>query len=209
MPEVTAQASGAWLKMSVDLGFAQRASMLIEGTWRNQGVPLSTLEQARAAGYRTHAVLVAVPPQVSRLDMLGRYYDAVRAGHASRWTPPAAHDEAVAKLEATAVVLADSPLVDAFSVITRDAAFVVDHAPASPQRSHDALAGLADARAAYWNSDSSALWRELIDLNYDTHLAHTAGQPAADQVWEQILTRDVPHIEQLLTPSHATDTSSN
>lgn len=203
MPDVTKQASGAWLSMAVDLGFELHASMLIEGTWRDYRVPVSTLEQGREAGYRTHAVLVAVPPQVSRIDMLDRYYEPVRNGQPARWTPPAAHDEAVAKLEATAVLLADSALVDTFSIVTRDGTFVIDQEPRSPRRAEHVLTGLREAREAYWNPTTHRAWRDLVATNHAAHQVHTAGRPAADAVWEQILTRDVPHIPQLLTPTTA------
>ena len=123
MPEVTKQASGAWLKSSIELGFIERTSMLIEGTWRDPAVPLSTLAQARQVGYRTHAVLVAVPPEVSRVEMLARFYEPALNGDPARWTPPSAHDEAVANLEDTAVALAHSEDVDTFSVVTREAVF--------------------------------------------------------------------------------------
>lgn len=164
MPEVTKQASGAWLKSSIELGFIERASMLIEGTWRDPAVPLGTLAQARQLGYRTHAVLVAVPPEVSRVEMLARFYEPALNGEPARWTPPSAHDEAVANLEDTAAALAHSEDVDTFRVVTREAVFVVDQEPAGPHRAQIITEGLERARAAFWAPRSRSEWLDRVDI---------------------------------------------
>lgn len=197
MPEVTKQASGAWLKSSIELGFIERASMLIEGTWRDPAVPLSTLAQARQVGYRTHAVLVAVPPEVSRVEMLARFYEPALNGDPARWTPPSAHDEAVANLEDTAVALAHSEDVDTFSVVTREAVFVVDQEPAGPHRAQIITEGLERARAAFWAPRSRSEWLDRVDIYYEAHQRLTFETPDAIAVWEQLLNHDVPTIERV------------
>ena len=195
MPEVTKQASGAWLKSSIELGFIERASMLIEGTWRDPAVPLGTLAQARQLGYRTHAVLVAVPPEVSRIEMLARFYEPALNGEPARWTPPSAHDEAVANLEDTAVMLAQSSDVDTFSVVTRDAAFVIDQEPPGPQRAQIITEGLERARAAFWTPTTRSEWLDRVDTYHEAHQQLTPQAPDAIAVWDQLLSHDVPAIE--------------
>lgn len=197
MPEVTKQASGAWLKSSIELGFIERASMLIEGTWRDPAVPLSTLAQARQVGYRTHAVLVAVPPEVSRVEMLACFYEPALNGDPARWTPPSAQDEAVANLEDTAVALAHSEDVDTFSVVTREAVFVVDQEPAGPHRAQIITEGLERARAAFWAPRSRSEWLDRVDIYYEAHQRLTFETPDAIAVWEQLLNHDVPTIERV------------
>lgn len=207
MPEVTKQASGAWLKSSIELGFAQGASMLIEGTWRAQDVPLNTVAQAQELGYRTHAVLVAVPPEVSRVEMLARFYEPTLHGQPARWTPPAAHDEAVANLERTASALARSSSVATFSVITRDALFIVDQELPGPQRAANVREGLERARAAFWTPASRSEWLDRVDTYHEAHQHLTSQAPEAIAVWEQVLNRDVPAVERMYPLPPAPDAS--
>lgn len=192
MPDVTKQASGYWLKRSVELSLSHGASLLVEGTWRDASVPQATLEQAREKGYRTHAVLVAVPPEVSRLDMLARYYEPLSAGEPARWTPPAAHDQAVDALEATATALAAARVVDEFSVITRDGRFVADALTPSPQRDASVQHSLTEARHSFWTPEARAEWLNRVDHYAEAHHTHTRDDPTANQVWDQILKHDVP-----------------
>jgi len=50
-PEVTAAAVGRWVQMSVEHAVEHRFPVLVEGTWRNAGVPLRAAEMAQGAGY--------------------------------------------------------------------------------------------------------------------------------------------------------------
>ncbi|RYG75874.1 hypothetical protein EU513_15065 [Yimella sp. RIT 621] len=52
MPHATAQAAGRWTARAIEYGYEQRASMLVEGTWRNASVPMGAIEQAAEHGYR-------------------------------------------------------------------------------------------------------------------------------------------------------------
>lgn len=106
MPERTAKASAAWIRMTME--YAD--------------------ENAKHAGRSTHAVVLAVPPVLSRLAMLERYYRDRSAGLPSRWTPASAHDNAVANLPATVRAVAMSPLVDRLTVIDRDGGVLYDGA---------------------------------------------------------------------------------
>ena len=55
------------------------------------------------AGRLAYGAALAVPPVLSRLAMLERYYRDRSVGLPARWTPAEAHDNAVANLPATAV----------------------------------------------------------------------------------------------------------
>ena len=87
---------------------------------------LGEAANAKHAGRSTHAVVLAVPPVLSRLAMLERYYRDRSAGLPARWTPAEAHDNAVANLPATVRAVAMSPLVDRLTVIDRDGGVLYD-----------------------------------------------------------------------------------
>ncbi len=81
---------------------------------------LNRREIARNAG--------AVPPALSSLAILERYYRDRSAGLPARWTPASAHDNAVANLPATVRAVAASLLVDRLTVIDRDGGVLYDGA---------------------------------------------------------------------------------
>lgn len=119
MPLVTASASAAWIKMSVDHANANGISSLIEGTWRMASTVLDEAQHARALGRRTHAIVVAVPPALSRLGILNRYYTDRARGLPARWTPISAHDVTVANLPGVVREIVASDVVDQFTVMDR------------------------------------------------------------------------------------------
>ena len=82
----------------------------------------------RALRGRAVAAALAVPPVLSRLAMLERYYRDRSVGLPARWTPAEAHDNAVANLPATVRAVAASLLVDRLTVIDRDGGVLYDGA---------------------------------------------------------------------------------
>lgn len=62
------------------------------------------------AGRLAYGAALAVPPVLSRLAMLERYYRDRSVGLPARWTPAEAHDNAVANLPATVRAVAASLL---------------------------------------------------------------------------------------------------
>lgn len=128
MPERTAKASAVWIRMTMEYADENGIPAIVEGTWRNAATVLDEAANAKRAGRSTHAVVLAVPPALSSLAILERYYRDRSAGLPSRWTPASAHDNAVANLPATVRAVAMSPLVDRLTVIDRDGGVLYDGA---------------------------------------------------------------------------------
>lgn len=126
MPERTAKASAAWIRMTMEYVDENRIPAIVEGTWRNAATVLDEAANAKRAGRSTHAVVLAVPPVLSRIAILERYYRDRSAGLPARWTPASAHENAVANLPATVRAVATSPLIDRFTVISRDGEVLFD-----------------------------------------------------------------------------------
>lgn len=118
MPDVTAALAGEWTAMAVEHALANQHSAVIEGTWRTLTVPADTARRAHDLGWSTHAAVVAVPAPVSLVATLTRFYDADPS--MARWTPVAAHDQAIAALPDTVRDLAGSESVDRFTILDRD-----------------------------------------------------------------------------------------
>ncbi|NEG96328.1 hypothetical protein GFD17_06100 [Bifidobacterium sp. SMB2] len=101
-------------------------SSIIEGTWRNASTVLNEARRAKAMGRITHAVLVAVPPTLSRLGILSRFYFDMANGHEARWTPPKAHENTVVALMENVPLIASSGLFHRFTVLNRSGSELYD-----------------------------------------------------------------------------------
>ncbi len=126
MPEVTASAAGWLVGRCIAHANANGYSILLEGTWRDVAMVRQAVVEARSWGRRTHAVVVAVPPLVSRVATLERFYlGGGGAPQLGRWTPLAHHDLVVERLEASVRVLAGERTVERFTVVDRSGSDVV------------------------------------------------------------------------------------
>lgn len=128
MPNKTARAAGIWTGMAVEWARENSVSCIIEGTWRNKLTVLQEVERAVNANRKTHAILLAVPPILSRLSILGRYYTDMECGRRARWTPPEAHDETVRNLPDNVEEIAAEGVFDRYTVITREGVVLYDGA---------------------------------------------------------------------------------
>lgn len=126
MPNRTARAAGIWTGMAVEWARENSVSCIIEGTWRNKLTVLQEVERDLNANRKTHAILLAVPPILSRLSILGRYYTDMQNGRRARWTPPEAHDETVRNLPDNVEEITTSGIFDRYTVITREGVVLYD-----------------------------------------------------------------------------------
>lgn len=119
MPEVTAQASGAWVRRAIEYAVRERVSVLVEGTFRSPEVAAGTAVMFHDAGFRVEVHAVAVAPEVSRLSIADRYVSDAAAGSPARFTSVDAHDQAFASLRKTIVRLHREEAFDRFVVWDR------------------------------------------------------------------------------------------
>lgn len=132
MPTVTAEASGAWIRASLDHAREQGYGVLVESTFRQSQVTLDTAASFHEAGYTTHVVAVAVAAWESRLSTLERFVTDHAAGRVARWTPLQAHEAGLAGTPRTLAAAAASPAVDRISVITRSGEVLFDDTRPGP-----------------------------------------------------------------------------
>lgn len=193
MPDVTAEASGRWMQMCIEHARENNYSVLMEGTWRNAQVPLETARAARKDGRRVDAVVVAVQPEVSRLGTMERYYRAVLAGKDARWTPPEAHDAAVANLPGTVEAVAMSGDVDSLRVVDRHGATLFhSDRPPSPERAQGATAALHQGMTRALSPEEFDRYSASVKAMRAAHERLTVSDPLARSAWTRIKTHDEP-----------------
>lgn len=198
MPAATAQASSAWVEMAIDYAIAHHLSVLVEGTFRRPELPLDTAARFSAAGLRTQAVLVTVPPEVSRASIASRFVDDHSSGQSARFTPLEAHDIAFDALPATvrALTAAGAP-IDRFTVMTRTTT-IFDKG----RNGHRGMRGALKAATAEWNRplDGPERSRVVGQINSATRYLSAAfrGDKPAELLVSQLVL-DQEYIELSVT----------
>ncbi|MEU5030034.1 zeta toxin family protein [Streptomyces milbemycinicus] len=120
-PSATGQASGAWVRMSIEHALANGYSLMLEGIFRDPAMTVGTAERFARAGFTVEVVGLAVRPERSRLDSLHRYL-APGTGLPGRWTPPHVHDLAIRVMPETIAAAEASPAVERITITDRSAA---------------------------------------------------------------------------------------
>ena len=193
MPDVTAEAAGKWVQMSVEHANEKGYSALIEGTWRNAQTPLQGAREAKRHGRDVMAVVVATQPEMSRLGTMDRYYRDAMAGRDARWTPPSAHDNTVASLPGSVEAVAMSGDVDSLRVTNRagDNLFYSD-GPPSQERAEGSVAALQEGMSRPLSSEQFRDYKKSVGQLSKAHERLTSHSPAAREAWTHITTHDLP-----------------
>lgn len=119
MPAATAPTSSGLIRLALDHAIEHGYPVLLEGTFRDPAMVIDTAARFAEAGYRVEVVAVAMPAPVSRLAAEERFLRA-RRGEVGRWTPPEAHETALAGSPEVVAALEALPAVARIQVYTRD-----------------------------------------------------------------------------------------
>ncbi|MDU1038810.1 MAG: zeta toxin family protein [Bifidobacterium longum] len=119
MPDLTRDASGTWVRMSLDYLRLRKASVIVETTFAHPEANERTLDIFRKAGYRTVIIVVATPAPLSLLGILERYADQVERNGSGRWTDPEYHDQVVRQLPVSVQLLVQNGHADETDIIDR------------------------------------------------------------------------------------------
>ncbi|GGO98282.1 zeta toxin family protein [Wenjunlia tyrosinilytica] len=110
LESATAQASGPWVRMSIDFARDNGYTLILEGVFRDPNMTLGTAREFAAVRFGVEMVALAVREERSRLDALHRFLNP-GTGLPGRWTPPELQDlayrmtpQTVAAAEADAAV---------------------------------------------------------------------------------------------------------
>lgn len=199
MPAATAPVSGGLVQLALDYAVEHRYPVLLEGTFRDPDMVCGTAERFAAAGYRVEVVAVATPALVSRLGAEKRYLGADHPALA-RWTPPEAHEVALAGSSRVVATLEASGVVSQMQVHSREQ-LLYENArdgsgewAAEPQGAAVLLAEqnrlLDSARAVEWLLDYDRLFEIAQDregyLGESTILAYRLLQQDAARLLESL-----------------------
>ncbi|MER6314428.1 zeta toxin family protein [Streptomyces sp. NPDC001581] len=140
----TAQASGPWVRMSIEYALQEGYSLLLEGVFRDPQMTLGTAETFARAGVDVEVIALAVRAERSRLDALDRFLDG------GRWTPPALQDLAYAMVPETVAAAEQSPAVRRITITDRSGAdlYANERDPAGRWRAEPGAVRALDAQRA-------------------------------------------------------------
>lgn len=154
MPILTNQAASWWTRRSIEYARDSRIDSIIENTFHDPDVILESSAAFRQAGFRRHAVVIAVPEQISRLTVAARYLAALDRGDTARWTSLVAHDRAVSGAVVTVRRLHEGGASERITVMDRDGRRHFDAAIGTPEwEKRDPAEVLVAARHAPWTAD--------------------------------------------------------
>ncbi|MGA5579469.1 zeta toxin family protein [Streptomyces koyangensis] len=154
-PNATGQASGAWVRMSIEHARSQGYSLMLEGVFRDPAMTVTTAEEFAAGGYSVEVLGLGVRAERSRLDSLHRYLES------GRWTPPTAHDGAYAMMPQTIAAAEASPAVQRLTITDRTGVdFYVNERTGDGRWRHEAAgtAALEEIRARPLPAPEATHW---------------------------------------------------
>ncbi|MFJ8166515.1 zeta toxin family protein [Streptomyces sp. NPDC096136] len=152
----TAQASGAWVRMSIEYAMRERYSLILEGVFRDPTMTLRTGQTFAEAGYRVEIVALAVREERSRLDAVDRFLDG------GRWTPPALQDLAYGKVPETVAAAEADPAFRRITITNRSGTDLYTNERHEQTREWmyppAAVRALTDERARPFPPEEAAEW---------------------------------------------------
>ncbi|MFJ3883450.1 zeta toxin family protein [Streptomyces sp. NPDC090077] len=179
----TAQASGAWVRMSIEHAKRERHSLILEGVFRDPAMTLRTGQEFAEAGYRVEMVALAVREERSRLDAVDRFLDG------GRWTPTALQDLAYAKVPETVAAAEADPAFSRITITNRTGADLYTNERDEQSRAwiHPpaAVRALGDERARAFPAEEAASWLPM----YRTVIVQMAARSEVNDASRPVLQR--------------------
>lgn len=163
MPDGTAQASGAWVRKSINYAIEHRISVLVEGTFKDADVPMDTARLFQDAGFAVHVVALAVKPAVSLASIATRYVHDMELHKDARFTSVAAHNIAAAALPVTVGRLSapTGGLVGRLQIVTRTEELFDEYG--FPSVGYPRARGIVEAaQHAPFSDDERKTWAEGV-----------------------------------------------
>lgn len=157
-PAILAETTREWVRAAIKSSLEERRSLLLEGTFGDPEVTLSTADRFRDAGFRVRIVAVASPRVLSVVTVASRYLRDRKLGNPARFTRLSAHDRGY---EGTARLLGsiDSPdSVERVTILSRSGSVLFDLArdPGGAVSFSDAVSALSVGREpASWGARST------------------------------------------------------
>ena len=119
-PQYTQPFINAVTEKLIDDLSSEKYNLIVEGTLRTAGVPISTAHKLKTKGYRTELCVMAVKPEISYESTILRYENAIAFGEIPRATSKAHHDMVVDRIADNLDVIYKAGVFDRICIYTRD-----------------------------------------------------------------------------------------
>jgi UDP-N-acetylglucosamine kinase len=178
---VLADATSSWAGAAIRDALDGRRSLLLEGTFGDPKVTLSTAAQFQDAGFIVRIVAIASPRVLSVVTAASRYLRDRKAGSPARFTRLSAHDRGYDGTTRLIEGLDSSTPADRVTIISRNGHMLFDGT-----RDVDGAVSFAEAKAALQDGRHPKSWgarstMELLgELKQITAYATASGQLTPD-----------------------------
>lgn len=142
---ILAEATRTWVRAAIQDCLDERRSLLLEGSFGDPDVTLSTASRFRDVGFNVRAVAIASPRVLSVVTAASRYLRDVKVGAPARFTRLSAHDHGYNGTARLIDAINSGVPVDRATVVSRNGTVLFD-------QSHD-----TSAQAAPFDGVSQAL----------------------------------------------------
>jgi|GEM_PF-3161094 len=158
LPVLVNQAASEWTRRLIGYAREHHIDTIVENTFHNPDTIVDSATQFRQAGYHTHVVALAVPPEVSRLAMVDRFTTSHQAGDlAARWTTRTAHDKAATGVVDTVTRIHATGAADRLTIVDRTGDRRLDVTAGTDDWATADPSGVLHAtRDAYWTDTTRA-----------------------------------------------------
>lgn len=123
---ILAEATRPWVRAAIQDCLDERRSLLLEGSFGDPDVTLSTAVRFRDAGFDVQIVAIASPRVLSLVTAASRYLRDLKVGSAARFTRLSAHDHGYDGTTHLVDALDATSPVDRLTVVTRTGTVLLD-----------------------------------------------------------------------------------
>lgn len=134
-----AEATRVWVRAAIQDAFDNQCSLLLEGSFGDPDVTLSTAERFQDAGFHVRIVAVASPPVLSMITAASRYLRSRAARTPARFTSLAAHNRGYDGTTRLVDLAAVNSSAGRITIVSRNGSSLFDDLPAPDGSASEAL----------------------------------------------------------------------
>ncbi|EGT79784.1 putative zeta toxin, P-loop nucleoside triphosphate hydrolase [Haemophilus haemolyticus M21621] len=119
-PKYTSEFSNKMVERVIEEAIKNKFNIVVEGTFRNPNVPISTLSKFEEQGYNTRAMIIAIDKNIAWESTINRYNRDLENGFYARKVEQSSFEEVAANLAKNTKIVLDSGKASLLEVYSRE-----------------------------------------------------------------------------------------